>query len=482
MYGHASQPTRVYAYGAKAPSGNADLAAEALTLARRYRNNLVEAEIDRRAAANEVIRAHYPTLTEMDARIESIEKEIDEVRAAIRKDNSSARRRAPDPARRRAIRDRRADLKGMRREHKDLRKHAYADERVRADLKAVDETHSRRCKDLRANCGVHWGTYLAVEQGLSGMRTGAPPRFVGRQWPGKLAVQCQGGASWDDLVAGHTQAHIEVLPPPSSAKPGGRRSRRPKCRVRLRIGSEGRGNRTPVWATIPFVLHRPIPVDAQVKWIYATRRMRGTNAEWQVQFAVSREAWVHQDTANATGVCGIDFGWRTLPNGSLRVAYAVGSDGAEGELVIPTERLARWRKLQDLQSIRDRQFGDARTRLVNWLKAADVPDWFEDATESASRWRSPARLAGLVIRFGATSVSRQTGRHLRRWRYGVSRTSISTTGRATSQPVLYAGGTTCTAVSRRVCDGAMRLWWLRTHRGPRYSPVPRPKTTTCRRP
>jgi hypothetical protein len=347
-----------------------------------------------------VIRQYYPRLLELDTTIAEHEIAIEDLRRTIRAGNASERRRAPDPGTADTVKEHKRLLKDLRLEHRTLRKEAYADPSVRAALDGLDANTLIEAKVRRASSGVHWGTYLSVEQGLSGIRSGAPPRFVGRQWPGKLAVQLQGGASWEELLAGHGQAHVEVLPLPEGAFPGGRRSKRPRCVLHMRIGSEGPGNRKAVMAAIPFVLHRPLPESGKVKWIYLIRRQRGTKYEWEVQFVVAQETWTHADSANASGACAIDFGWRVLETGDLRVAYAVGSDGHREELIIPAARLARWRKPPSLQSVRDQNFDIAKAGFVQWLAAEpEVPDWLGEATATLGQWRSPARLAGLVIRW-----------------------------------------------------------------------------------
>lgn len=425
MFGHESLPSRVYAYGARAPVGNAELVRDQLHLARQYRNAIVEVERGRRDAANEVIREYYPRLLELDAEIEALDQQVADLRAAQKRDNVRARRRDPDPQRAATIREMLARIKALRAEHKALRVQSYGqkgkpeadppvpeipgDPAVRAALDGLEATTRERLKALRSEYSalIGWGTRNSVESGLRSIRSGPPPSFAGRNWSGKLAVQLQvdrgrgiESPTWDDLVHGRrshaSQVRIEPTPLPPNATPGGRRSKRPVWLLHMRIASEGRG---PVWATIPFTLHRPIPADGRIKWIYLVHRRVATHDEWSVQFVVARETWNRADTVTAAGVAAVNLGWRTLDDGSLRVAYAVGGDGHREELVLPADDLSRWTHADSLQSIRDREFELVRAALVRWLATADVPDWMREATETLPQWRSEARLAGLVIRW-----------------------------------------------------------------------------------
>jgi len=401
MYGHESQPSRVYSFGAKPPKGaDAELIGAQIDAGWRYRNDLVARELDRRAEADRIIREHYPTLVEYDAEIADAEAAIEGLRGRVRRANAASRAKDPSPESRATLRDMRATLKGLRAEHRALRRTAYADEMVRSDLATLDAHDLAERKRLRAESGLHWGSYLAIEQSLSGIRRGAPPRFVRRaDWGGQCVVQVQGGATWDALVAGHGQCRVEVEPLPEHATPGGRRSRRPYCRLYMRVGSEGPGNRTPIWASVRFVLHRAVPADGAIKWARIQRARDGTRETWTVQLVVSKTSWAHQDTSEAAGACALNLGWRSETEG-IRVAYAVGSDGHREEVWLPESMISGMAKADSLESIRDREYTLIRAALGDWLAVEDCPDWLREATTTLAQWRAAqARLASVAIRW-----------------------------------------------------------------------------------
>ena len=401
MYGNKSQPTRVYSYGAKPPQGeSADRIYGQIDAGWRYRNDLVAIELERRARSEAIVREYDPRIRDLDTRIDALGEELGEVRDAIRERNTKRRKRDPGEELSERAREIKGNLRAQQKEHRSLRRAMFRkDSPARTDLDQADAEARDAVKRARAESGLHWGSYLVVEQSLSGIRSGAPPRFVRRaDWNGQVAVQIQGGASWEDLVEGHAQLRLEKEPLPPEAKPGGRRSKRPYWRAHIRVGSEGTGNRTPIWATVRFVLHRPIPADARVKWVRLTRKRHGTDEKWNVQFVLSRAAgWEPQDTSEAVGAAGVDMGFRRMEDGSLRVAYAVGEDGAVEELRIPPEQLGRWRKAEELRSTRDQNFDRARDELVGWLEGRSVPEWLPEKAAHLSQWRSTARLASLAI-------------------------------------------------------------------------------------
>lgn len=442
MYGHESQPGRVYACGAKPPE-DMEQARAILSAGWRYRNDLVAAELDRRRASADALRGHAPAIARTQDQLDSLTEAILEARDEVRRLNAAAgRKRSPAAVgagrRVQALNAERRTILGTHEKESDdclcfrcRRKAAWLDPGLRAALAVIDADNLTRRKFLRRDSGLHWGSYLVIEQSLGGIRSGRPPRMVRHsQWDGAIAVQIQHGATWDEMLEGHGQARIIPEPLPDGAKSGGRRSRRPYYCLLLRVGTDGR---TPRWLRVRFVLHRRWPEEARVKWIRLNRRRRGTASEWSVQFVLAREAWRHTDTATASGEAGVDLGWRLLPTGDLRVAMV--SDGTE--LVLPEALIGRLRKCDDLRSIRARHFDRIRPVIARWLRDALRPEWMDEAgAGSLGQWRSPARLAAFIGRWAAGRIDgddevfaqaaawRQKDRHLADWE-GHQRAAVS---------------------------------------------------------
>jgi hypothetical protein len=109
------------------------------------------------------------------------------------------------------------------------------------------------------------------------------------------------------------------------------------------------------------------------------------------------------------------------------VAYWKDSAGDHGELLVPQKTVVGIKKCYDLQSIRKKNFNTARDLLSEWLKQTPSSDWLAFATTSLDKWKSPARLAGLLIRWMGARVPGDSqilealeawakqDRHLLRW-------------------------------------------------------------------
>jgi GH24 family phage-related lysozyme (muramidase) len=434
MFGHDSKPSRIYSYGAKPPAEGAKLVDAQMELARRYRNALVRVERKRRERVDEALRALSPDLIKIEAAIAASEISLTEARTAIDQASALAREKVYPPGATAAANAAHRELKRLYEERKAVRQEIFAsptwkpirekpakgEKPVRKKKKPIGETIGEKIDERAAaqgkrlyaaarRAGLSWGTCLFM--GGTVNRSGPPPQFSRWDGDGHLAVQVQHGITPAEAFAGQdTRVQIEPLPveePPDLIGPRLSKAAMRRTRVRFRVGSDA--SAAPVFAVVPVVLHRPMPWDAQIKWVHLIRRRIGTHCEWRVQFVLSRAiGWGKPDCA-AGGQVQIDVGWRVTgddgktprPDGSMRVAYWKGSDGAEGELMLPADLLSEMRKTEDIQSIRDREcFNPARDRLAEWLRtASDAPAWLRERTATLPQWRSPARLAALVIRW-----------------------------------------------------------------------------------
>jgi hypothetical protein len=402
MFGHMSLPSRIYSFGALAPTHNLDLVEDQIYRAHRYRNDLVAIECERRTACQQLLLAHYPGLSQAEALVTELDNQVKQMLAQIAANNAAARRKRATPAEQATLKEQRQALKEARATAKTLRKAAYADPRMRQALDQVDAEAKAKSLALRAGSQLYWPVYLAVEQSLMDMRRGAPPQFKRWRGDGKFSVQLQGGLSLDELFS-EKDTQLRLAPVPAEAYAPRKPARERYTLCHLRVGSDAK--RKPIWAVVPVFLHRPLPAGSRVKWAYLLRRRIGTQVRWQFQLVLERACgWAKSDLAT-DGTVGIDLGWRILPRnhpthpGGLRVAYWVGSDNDQGELILPRDDLSRWTKVESLQSIRDRNFDDIRHLLGEYLDVAEVPTWFQEETSSLAQWRSPARLCTLWRRW-----------------------------------------------------------------------------------
>ena len=430
MFGHDSKPSRIFSYGARPPSGNAALVAGQMRRAHVYRNDLVRMELDRRAASETVLRRHFPDVVQAEEEAIRLQAALDEVRGKIKV--CKVRENAPEatPEQKAAARAERRRLEAEAREMRPgvtaawqrfraLRKAAWTDPALQADLETVEAGATARRKQLRALLSepiiieheggddehlppLFWGSYLPVEQSAGSFRIGAPPRFRPWRGDGKIAVQLQKGLDVAGALLG-TDNRLRLVPQGGNPK---------YWTAWLRAGTEDNG-RSPVWVTVPFVHHRPLPDGCRIKWAYLVRRRIATHDRWQLQFVIEKADGFDPGDRAAGGIVAVDVGWRRLfdqdtgrPAG-LRVAYWCGVDADdkphEGELVISEADLSRWAHVESLQAIRDRAFNAVRARLGEWLRTTDaaIPDWLRERARSMHAWRSPKHLVRLVLHWRA---------------------------------------------------------------------------------
>jgi len=398
MFGNKSQPSRIYRYGAKAPTGGLEAVRDQMRAAHRYRNALIEQERTRRAAVEAALVAMAPDLAATEQKLVAAEAAVEGAVTALKAAQGAARKRIRPPALTGAVKEAKAARKALFAQRKAQRKALFASDAWKRRQEQIDAGDLAARKKLRADCGVYWGTYLFIEQSLTGARRGAPPKFRRWQGDGTCAVQLQGGASWDELASG-TDMRLRLTRDPNCQRTGRRAGTRWIASVRVGTDPDTRG---PVWATVPVVLHRPVPADARVKWAYLKVRRVGVAEDWSLALVCSRDSWARDDVAT-TGALGLDVGWRLTPRG-LRVAVGVDDQGERLEIMLRDDKLAKWGKADAIESERDTRFNVARADLGSWLRRKDVtvpewPEWLVEATSTLAQWRSQARLDVLVRRW-----------------------------------------------------------------------------------
>ena len=394
MFGHGSLPSRIYSYGALEPTQGGEFVRDEMWRAHRYRNSLVEIERKRRDQAETAVAALSPRLVEINAKIGEEQKALEQLRAAMSKANAKARRRLLPKGSVDEATSRRERIRALLAERKSLRKELFAStqfENLQTRLDAEDLTVRHAA---RAESGLYWGTYGVVEVSMARARSGAPPRFMAFRGDGHLAVNVKYGLSQEEAEAGGDK-RIQIARVVGVGKSDAKRRI-----AMIRLGSLPGG--VPLWVAVPFTMHRPLPDGSRIKSVHLIRRRIGTHDSWSVQFVVSRKAGFAPADRAVEGTVGIDINWRMRDDGSLRVAFWIGSDGAEGEVSIPAGWLREMKRVRGIRSHRDEAFDEAKARLVAWMRTrTDLPEWLVKETETLPQWRSCGRFAALAMRWRA---------------------------------------------------------------------------------
>lgn len=397
MFGNKSMPSKRYKYGAKAPN-DVKAAMDQIYLAHEYGNKLVEVELRRRTEYTEARRAIFPDMESVEQEISGLVEQIANLRKQITDNNQKTRRKSVDPGIRSEIKRLSAELKLVRASRKEMCEQAKSNEELKLAAEVIEKKAQEAIKDLYGvytKRGLYWGT-LNMATSRRVKRSSKPPRFRRFDGQGELAVQIQGGMTFEELLEGKSNfVRVEGLTKDSwEGKPADT-----KGLVKLRIGSDEK--RQPIWLELPFKMHRPLPDDCRIKWVTVNAVKIATHLKWNVQFVVSKEEWDAPKSATA-GRVALDVGWRWVGNG-LRVACWHGSDGRSGEIIIPAESVARWQKVYDLQQIRANEFNSVLAALRLWLQDKKLPESLQKKFEHISRWKSQSqsRLAAAVINWRA---------------------------------------------------------------------------------
>lgn len=388
-------PTLVYKYGLRPPTMNADLVRAQMRAGHDYRNRLIEIERQRRAAIRPLLGT-----PELEAAVQKTQLEVEEADREIRRLRSATRSRSETKEQRERLSLAKVARAAAKAALSEERKRLNTDPAIQAAKDRINEENGAAKRAARnAPETPYWGTYLLSEDAMQKAVADTPlfsgmepndPRF--RRWAGEgaVGVQLQGGLPVSGVFGADTQLQIVAAKPPPPRKDGkpvkvGTKDFRV---LRVRVGSEGR---MPIWAEFPMLMHRPLPHDAIIKTVVVKLHKQARFERWLVYFTVSAEA---EEPTCGTGAVAIDVGWRSMGDGSLRVATWMGEDGRRGELRLSADNIKRLRKPEDLRRIRDLQFDGAKAALANAVaKMAKIPDWLTEALTTLHAWKSQARLA-----------------------------------------------------------------------------------------
>lgn len=409
--------TKVYAYGCKPV--HRDAAALALidaqcSAAHSYYNRLVDLHNEYRQRRDALIRAVCPDYEDahlaMDAATAEVERQVESIRLA----NAVARRKRASTDEAVALTAARAALKAARQRRKEVRTACYDNLELQARLSdltteysgtLISEDSTRRkgghFKEARANCGVYWGSYLAVEKAIEqALEKSVRGPIRRRRWTGDglVAVQVQGGCSWDDVLLKRGRAASLIQFDCQQ-----QRGKHKAPVVTFWLCSNTDESRKPVWVPVSAYFHRPLPADATIMGVALVRRglppHRMSDGAWHARFDWELQFTVRtceEKTHAPHGECGLDLGWRLMEDGRLRVAYWCDHAGNHGEFCLPVSLLGRHERSDTLQATRDDNFNVAVASLRAWAAEHDAPDWLKAEIATAHLWKRKARLINVL--------------------------------------------------------------------------------------
>jgi len=483
--------SRVFQFGCPfGPSAGLDETIEQMRLGRAYYNARQEVS---RQVRNQTrsIYASCGSVSDLERAVEEAKERKDALELEIKTARAETRTRWTKKSSAQDLKEARTVLKDARAELGAFRSRLREDPIVAAKLATItggrpkrkDGEASRRhdntvknngtkalaMRALRAEYGPRGkglgsGTYLLVEaaQGVSEADTPLYDREGQPQDPGfrcwsmgskHVAVHVQGfeltGAT---IFQPNDWAWIKPVDPRAWLKetPRGERKRlsRTMLHLRLKTGED----REPVWAVVPIIVHREIPLTAKVTWIVLSMCQQGPRAVWTCEITVNEEA--PQSVPEGRGTAAVVFGWRNVSGGILAATW-LNTDGVAGQLVLGDGDLdttdadggkggiiSGLTRVDSLKETRDKNLNAALASLVSWLRDHDMPEWmrlrtvkrqYDENHQEVQRvlpskaqalaylagWKAQGKLAALCLAWRENRFSGDDDafRALESWRY-----------------------------------------------------------------
>lgn len=415
--------TRIYNYGAREPvEGLADVLRVQHQAGHLFRNALVAAarRLDDVTAA--VVRAACPPeIVAAANRASFFAAGWARAASALRSGGRTGRGQGRSPVADRVERARereRAAHRALWSEERAARRR----EDVRAQLADLRAAHAAAGRDLRADDrfggpgtwtsrGLSEAAHKSALDAVGKRRFGkdgrpadptARPSFHGERDSVRVGGQpgTEGVTVAEALACNHSFLRIAVAP---EAHRGGRRAGARKALAWLRIDSAGR---LPVWAKVPIVMHRPLPEGGKIATAWLLRRYVGQRVEWSMQFTVSYEE-APEALPGEPSTVALNLGWRRLPDGAIRVGYAVGSDGREREIRVPGDTEQVMQHVASLASIRSTAQDAMTARVLAFARGETAPEALRRAVVGLDRARSPERLHDFSRRWGSVPAGEE---------------------------------------------------------------------------
>ena len=399
---------RVYRYGVLAPTVEGPRVHEQMWKAHLYRNDLVQIERGRRDAVRAVL-SRYGDLAVLEQTCVTAQEVLRAAQHAARAERvtTSSRRNTAEVAD--AVTRAKAAVSTARARVTATRKAARTDGAAVHELAVIEERAGelrRAARALAASRGLYWGTYQLVEDAMQ-QSARAPlydglepqnPRFHRFEGEGQVSAQIMGGLATDAVTSTESRDTRVRLEHVADRRPG-----RDVFRLlHLRVGSNP--DRSPIFATFPLKLHRPLP-PGTIKRVTVDLKRRGPKPEWSVLFTleVPEGDLLPRGAHDRVEKCGrgaiaIDLGWRRLPTGELRVATTFDGERSS-ELRLSEYTMESFQKVDGLIAIRDRLFLSAVSAIRDVRAIASAPEWFRERTAHVHQWRSEARMVSLINRW-----------------------------------------------------------------------------------
>jgi hypothetical protein len=395
-------PTRVYKYGLRPPTENAELVDALFAQTRVHYNKLVTIENIRRSRYRMARARLFPAYGALEKQWSKLEDEIELTRRSINNTKSSSRTRSVPPSASQGITALKTRQKEITKQLQAMRPETTRHPELVEVSKSASADARSAIKALRKD--LYWGSYQLCERSLDQASKDSPFEISYNDKPphqckSRVGVQLQGGISVAELS---TDTQLQIAPMPQfRTRPTGRvfaRGAWARTTLRIRVDSTDKGR--PVWADFPMVMHRPLPPDSRIMGAYVTRQPCSVRIPWRYSLCISLESLLTDRQSSSTdqvGTTAINFGWRQI-EGKLRVATVNPEGKTPFEIRLPRKIVGGHRFSNRLQGLVDDKLEEVKKALGAWIaeNETSLPPDFVASFANLSAWRSSHRLAELA--------------------------------------------------------------------------------------
>jgi hypothetical protein len=322
-------------------------------LRNKFWNTLVEIERDHRTSFRTIVYSDI-SVANMSQKIQCIKDEIIDQDSLRKEARRRHRNKIGDHTKTfdSKIKLLKGQLKELFPQDKELRKKAR-----KKSKKALAALESQRKEDVKTayqNSGLWWSNYNDVINSYRSarnraMKEGSELKF--HRFDGSGGFRCQfnkGGVSAEDLLlAKNNVAQVRIIThdefaelrggigETSSQSYGSRNYARNYGVLSITVytykGDDGKMRRRML--DFPIIIHRPLPLKAQLKEFRVKRKRIGVDFRWDVTFTFTEMAApiIHSTPEKS---CGINLGWKSVSDG-LRVATVFDGGSKPWHIVLP---------------------------------------------------------------------------------------------------------------------------------------------------
>jgi hypothetical protein len=403
-------PTRVYRYVLRPPTTNSELVNQRFCDTRIYYNQLVTITNVGRSKYRTARARLFPAYDALDKEVSDLAKCAKEMRQEIKLTKAEQRTRKVDPGIKARLALVTTCLKIQSDKLKLLRSEVALSPELAAASAEINDVTNNAIKALRPT--LYWGTYQLCEAAIKKASSDSPYEVKYNESPphrlkSRIGNQFIGGIVVSDLA---TDTQMQIVNAPEFRRsdsdknwraryPHDEQGHRIPCVLRFRIGSLGK-QKKPLWADFPMSYHRPLPSDSRIMAAYITRQPLRERNPWQYHLCIVLESKEFEATqplpSQQNSSVAINFGWRQMIGGQLRVAALLHKDHEPEFIELPDSFLSGLNHCKQLHSLLDEKFEIVKKELHTWISEHDCPEGFRDSFEHLLLWKSQHRLNELV--------------------------------------------------------------------------------------